>query len=248
MKNCIFAQLKILDILEVSAISITGALINAAAIIIGGAVGLLLRGKLSDKFARGIIRALGLCICIIGVSSAINGDVMLIVVSMALGAFTGEILHIDDGINNLGLWVQRKISPNDSDSSFAEGFVTSSLLFCVGAMAIVGSIDSGLRGDHSVVITKSILDAVGAMIFSSSMGIGVLFSAIAVLIYQGSIEFFAGHLQDVLTPSLITQISSVGGVMILGIGFNMAVDAKIKVANLLPGFLFAVGYYYLFLY
>jgi len=111
----------------------------------------------------------------------------------------------------------------------------------------VGSIESGLRDDQSVIMTKSILDGVTSVIFASSMGIGVLFSAFSVLLYQGGIEFFAGHLQNLLTPALIMQISAVGGVMILGIGVNMTLNAKIRVANLLPGFLFAAGYYYLFL-
>jgi len=229
------------------AIRITGALINAAAILAGGGIGLLLKGRLNEKFAQAIIRAIGLGICIIGISGALTGDIMLMVVSLALGAFAGELLNIDDNINRLGAWAQKKLTPNNENSSFGEGFVTASLLFCVGAMAVIGSIDSGLRGDHSVIMTKSILDSIIAMIFASSLGFGVLFSAIPVLIYQGSIELFAGSLQGVLTGSLVTQVSAVGGVMVFAIGLNMVLGAKIKVANLLPGFLFAVGYYYLFL-
>ena len=170
---------------------------------------------------------------------------MLMVMSLALGAFAGELLNIDGGLNRLGLWVQGKLGGDGENSTFVQGFVAATLLFCVGAMAVVGSIDSGLRGDQSVIITKSIIDAVAALALASTLGAGVLFSAFVVLLYQGSIEFFAGHLQDVFTTNLIEQISAVGGVMILGIGVNMALDAKIKVANLLPGFVFAVGYYYL---
>ncbi|MCL2068831.1 MAG: DUF554 domain-containing protein, partial [Oscillospiraceae bacterium] len=217
------------------------------AILLGGGIGILFKGRIPEKISENIIRALGLCICVIGVSGALEGDIMLMAASMALGAFSGELLDIDGGLNRLGAWMQSKFARGDKHSSFTQGFVGSTLLFCVGAMAIVGSIDSGLADDQSVIFTKSIIDGSCAMFFASSLGIGVLFSAIPVLLYQGSIEFFAGFLQNVLTSALVTQISAVGSLMILGIGLNMTVGAKIKVANLLPGFVFAVVYFYLFL-
>jgi len=226
---------------------ITGALINAAAILLGGTIGLLFKGKIPKKISASITRVLGLCVCIIGISGAINGDLMLLVVSLLLGAITGELIDIDKRMNNLGLYLQNKLNPKDAESKFAEGFVTTSLLFCVGAMAVVGSIESGLANDYSTIVTKSILDGVASMIFSSYLGFGVLFSALPVLLYQGSIEIFAGQLADVLTGSLIAQISAAGGVMIFALGFNMTLEAKIKVANLLPGLLFAAGYYVLFI-
>jgi len=226
---------------------ITGAIVNAVAILIGGGIGILFAGKISNNISSSITRALGLCICIIGISGALEGDLMLLVVSLALGTLFGQLIDIDKRLNTFGMFLQNKLSPKDAESKFSEGFVTATLLFCVGAMGVVGSIESGLRNDHSTIFTKSILDGVIAMVFASYMGFGVLFSARAVLLYQGSIEFFAGHLQDILSMSLITQISAAGGVMILAIGFNMVLDAKIKVANLLPGLLFAVGYYKLFL-
>ncbi|MCL2618547.1 MAG: DUF554 domain-containing protein [Defluviitaleaceae bacterium] len=225
---------------------ITGAIINALAIVAGGAVGLLLRGRITDKFSQSIIRVLGLCVITIGMRSAIGGDVMLMVVSLAVGVFIGEYIRIDDGLNKFGLWAQDRLT-KDKNSSFAEGFVTTTLLYCVGAMAIVGSIESGLMGDLSVITTKSILDGISAIFFASSLGVGVLFSAAAVLVYQGTIEFFAGHLQGVFTSELVTQLSAVGGVMIMAIGLNLAIAAKFKVANLLPGFLVAVTYYYVIL-
>jgi len=168
------------------------------------------------------------------------------VASIALGTLTGEFINIEGGLNKLGLYLQKKLSRN-GESTFAEGFVTATLLFCVGAMAVIGSIDSGLNNDRSVLLTKSMLDGVSSIAFASCFGFGVLFSAVPVLVYQGSIEFFAGFLQNILTSGLITQISAVGSVMILGLGFNMVLNVKIKVANLLPGLIFAVGYYYLFI-
>ena len=204
-------------------------------------------GRFSDKFTKGILRAVGLCICIIGISGALAGDIMLLVVSLAAGAFLGEFLQIDEGLNAVGQWAQKKLSKNGATSSFSEGFVTATLLFCVGAMAVVGSIDSGLRDDQSIIFTKSVLDGVISVMLASTLGVGVLFSAIPILLYQGSIELFAGFLQHLLTDSLVVQISAAGGVMIFGIGANMVFDTKIKVANLLPAFLVAVGYYFLFL-
>jgi len=227
-------------------IRILGSLVNAAAILLGGGIGLFAKGRISAKVSENITRALGLCVCVIGVSGALKGDIMLMVASMALGALSGEFIDIDGRLNKLGAFMRRKLS-GDENSLFAEGFVTATLLFCVGAMAVVGSIDSGLRNDHSVIFMKSMLDGVSAMAFSSCFGIGVLVSALPVLLYQGCVEFFAGYLTNILTNDLIAQISAVGSVMILGIGFNMALDAKIKVANFLPGLIVAAGYYYLFL-
>jgi len=178
--------------------------------------------------------------------SAVNGNSMLMIISLSLGVLTGEALRIDDALNRFGGWVQSKVT-RDGSSSFAEGFITTTLLYCVGAMAIVGSIESGLTGDRGILLTKTILDGVSSVVFASSMGIGVLFSAAVVLVYQGSIEFFAGYLQNVFTQALITQISAVGGVMMLALGLNLAMSAGFKVANLLPGFVFAVMYYYIFL-
>ena len=226
---------------------IIGALINGVAILAGGGVGLVLKGRLSDKFSKSIMRVLGLCICIIGIRGGLGGDVLLMVISLALGALVGELVGIDGALNKFGLFVQSKLNKIDENSTFAQGFVTSTLLFCVGAMAVVGSIDSGLRGDQSIIISKSIIDAVAAMTLASTFGVGVLFSAFTVFVYQGTIEIFASQLQNVFTDGLITQISAVGGVMILGLGFNMVADTKIKVANLLPGLIFAAGYYYFFM-
>ena len=228
-------------------ISLTGTLINAAAVLLGGGVGLLLKGRIPENFAENILRVIGLCVCVIGIASAIKGDPLLLVVSLALGTFIGELLRIEDGLNRLGLWLQKRLSRTNEHSSFAEGFAAATLLFCVGAMAVIGSIESGLGNDRSIIYTKSILDGVTALILSSTLGLGVLFAAAVILVYQGSIELFAGSLQSLVTDALITQISASGGVMILGIGLNLVLNANIKVANLLPGLLIAAGYYYVFL-
>ncbi|MCL2049529.1 MAG: DUF554 domain-containing protein [Defluviitaleaceae bacterium] len=213
-----------------------GAILNAAAILAGGAIGLLFKGRVSDKISQAIIRGIGLCVCIIGISGALEGDIMVSVLSLTLGILAGELLCIDERLNSFGAWLQAKLG-RGGDNAFAEGFVTATLLFCVGAMAIVGSLESGLRGDYSLVSTKSLLDGISSVALASTFGAGVLFSAAAVLLYQGGIELFAGGLQGVFTDGLITQLTAVGGIMIFGIGVNMAVGVKIKVANMLPGFL-----------
>jgi hypothetical protein len=217
----------------------TSSLINAAAILAGGGLGLLLKGKINENITATIMRAMGLCVCIIGIAGALGGEIILMVASLAMGVFAGEIIHIDDGLNRFGSFLQKKFGKGENNSSFAQGFVSATLLFCVGAMAIVGSLDSGLRGEHTIILTKSLIDAVAAVVLASTFGIGVLFSAAAVFLYQGSIEFFAGGLQNFFSDELIDQIIAVGGVMILAIGLNMVLDAKIKVANMLPAFLFA---------
>jgi uncharacterized membrane protein YqgA involved in biofilm formation len=234
-------------IIQAMSINITGTLINAAAVLLGGGIGLLLKGRIPKKFAEHIARSIGLCVCIIGIAGAIKGDFMLLAVSLALGTLTGELLYIEEGLNKLGLWMQNRWSRNEAHSTFAEGFVVSTLLFCVGAMAVVGSLESGLGQGRDLIFAKSVLDGVSSMVLASTLGLGVLLSAGVILLYQGSIEAFAGSLQNVLTPPLIVQISAAGGVMILGIGLNMTLNAKIRVANLLPGLLFAAGYYNLFI-
>ena len=170
--------------------------INAVAVLVGGTAGLLFQGRIPARISENIIRAIGLCVCVIGVSRAIAGDTMLLVASLALGTFTGELLNLEDGLNRLGRWLQNKLCRDDK-STFAEGFVTATLLFCVGAMTIVGSIESGLNDNRSVILTKSILDGVTSIILASTLGYGVLFSAAVILLYQGSLEFFAGYLQNV---------------------------------------------------
>jgi len=229
---------------------VIATLVNAAAVLIGGGAGLLFNRKIPRTLCENIMRVIGLCVCVIGISGALSGDFMLMIVSLSLGMLVGELLKIEDALGKAGIWLQKKLTRTKGENTFAQGFVTASLLFCTGAMSIVGSIESGLNHDYRIIFTKSVLDGVSAVIFASTFGFGVLFSAAAILIYQGSIELFAGFLQNVLTDALTTQISAVGSVMILGIGLNMVLgekSKKIKTANLLPGLLFAIGYYYLFM-
>jgi len=218
-----------------------GTIVNAIAIIGGCLVGLVVKGRLTEKISTTIMNGLALCILYIGISGALKGkDTLQMIICIALGALIGEIIDIDKRLNNLGDMIEKKINGKKKNSSsnekisISEGFVTSSLLFCVGAMAVVGSLESGLQGNYTTLFAKSILDGISSIIFTSYLGIGVILSSIAVLIYQGSITLLAGGLSSILTDTVILNMSAVGSLLIVGLGLNMLGASKIKVANLLP--------------
>ena len=217
-----------------------GTIVNALAIIGGCLIGLIVKGRLTEKISSTIMNGLSLCVLYIGISGAIKGqDTLQIIICIAVGSLIGELIDIDKKLNDLGDVIEKKInSKRDSSAnekiSIAEGFVTSSLLFCVGAMAVVGSLESGLKGNHSTLFAKSILDGVSSIIFTSSLGIGVMLSSVAVLLYQGCITLLAGGLSTILTETIINNMSAVGSLLIVGLGLNMLGISKIKVANLLP--------------
>lgn len=213
-----------------------GTLINFAAVIVGTALGLLLRKGIPERLRDTIVQGQGLCVVLIGLSSALKtSDVTGIIVCMVIGSLLGALIDIEGRLDSLGKAIEKRVSPNGEEGSIAKGFVTASLVFCVGAMAIVGSIDSGLRGDHSTLIAKSVLDGVFAIFFTSSLGIGVGLSAVVVLVYQGSIALLAGWIEPLLTGAIITEMSAVGGLLIAGIGLNMIYDKHhIPVGNMLP--------------
>lgn len=217
-----------------------GTIVNSLAIICGCLVGLIVKGRLTEKISLTIMNGLALCVLFIGISGALKGnDILQIIICIALGALIGEIIDIDKKLNDLGNMIEKKINSKRKNTSsekisISEGFVTSSLLFCVGAMAVVGSLESGLQGIHTTLFAKSILDGISSIIFASSLGIGVMLSSIAILIYQGSITLLAGCLSTILTDTVINNMSAVGSLLIVGLGFNMLGITKIKVANLLP--------------
>lgn len=213
-----------------------GTIVNSLTVILGCAVGLIVKNSLTTKISNTIMNGLALCTIYIGISGALSGgNTLIMVIAIAIGGIIGEIIDIDKCLNNLGYYIERKFKRNkEDDVSIAEGFISSSLLFCVGAMTIVGALESGLKGNHELLFTKSILDGISAIIFTSSLGIGVIFSSITVFIYQGLITIGAGFLAGILSTEVITNMSSVGGVIILGLGLNMIGVTKIKIANLLP--------------
>lgn len=213
---------------------LTGTIVNALAIVLGGFIGLLIKAGLPERITKTVMHAVGLCVLLIGLSGALSGTkyLMAVIVYMVIGALVGELLKIEDRLDRLGKRLEMRFSKGESD--FAKGFVTASLLFCVGAMAIMGALESGIKGNHEILFSKAILDGITALIFASTLGVGVLFSGVAVFIYQGSIALLSGALSGVLTDVVITQMSAVGGLLIVGLGFKMLLGAEIKVGNLLP--------------
>ena len=212
-----------------------GTLVNCLTIIGGCIIGLCIKGKVNEKVSTTVMQGLGLCSLYIGISGSLKCEEPIqLIVSMAVGALIGELIDIDKWITKLGDYFENKFKKKDDKVSISEGFVTSSLLFCVGAMAIVGSLESGLNGDNTTLYAKSVLDGVSSIIFSSTLGIGVFLSVFTVLIYQGSITLTASMLSGILSTSVITNMSVVGSVIIIGLGLNILGMTKIKVANLLP--------------
>lgn len=224
-----------------------GVLVNAGAVILGAVLGLLFRRGIPEKLTKAIMTAMGLCVLYIGIDGVLEGShTVMLIVSMALGTALGTLIDIDEKVNLLGRYLEKKFSRKEGKGSFTEGFVTASLLFCVGAMAIVGSLESGINGDNSIIYTKAIIDLISACMLASTLGFGVAFSAAAVILYQGALVLLAGVLQPYLTDLvLIAEISCAGSLLILCLGFNMLGITKIKVANMLPAMLFVPLIYFL---
>jgi len=210
-----------------------GPIVNGVVIVICALAGKYFVKGLSGRFEEIIKKAIGLSIMYIGISGAMeNKRVMLLIISMVAGSIIGEWINIDKGMNKLGLWAEKKFG--FGEGNFAKGFVTASILFCTGSMAIVGAMQSGLQGNHEMLYAKSILDGVIAIVFASTMGIGVAFSAIPVFLYEGAIALGASYIKDWLTPEIITEMSAVGSLLIAALGFNFLEVKEIKVANMIP--------------
>jgi uncharacterized membrane protein YqgA involved in biofilm formation len=222
-----------------------GTIINALAIIAGSLLGLLLNRGLPEHYKNIVMSGVGLSVILIGLKSALSSNSVIIVIfSVILGAVAGEFLKIEERLEKLGRFLEQRVARKSSSrSSFARGFVTASLVFCVGSMAIVGSLESGLTGNHQTLLAKSVLDGVTSIIFASTLGLGVLFSSLAVFIYQGLITMTAVFLKAYLVPETISQMTSVGGLLILAIGFNLLKITSIRIGNLLPGIFFPLLYF-----
>ncbi|MFP4457113.1 MAG: DUF554 domain-containing protein [Clostridia bacterium] len=211
-----------------------GSLINAVLIIAGSFIGLILRKGLPEKLKSTIMQGMSLAVILVGFQMALKSeDILVVIFSLGLGALIGELVDIEEKLENLGKWIEKKFSNNSKDD-FARAFVTSSLVYCVGAMAIMGALQSGLEGTHETLIAKGMIDGITSIVFTSTLGIGVMFSAVPVLIYQGGITLLAGWLNQFLSPKIILEMSAVGGLLIAAIGFNILGMVKIRVGNLLP--------------
>ncbi|MDI6601997.1 MAG: DUF554 domain-containing protein [Thermoanaerobacteraceae bacterium] len=218
-----------------------GVLINSFAVVAGSIAGLFLKKGIPDGVRETVMKGIGLITSILGISFALKStNSIIMILSVVLGGILGEMMDIDRFLNNVGLRFEQRLK---SYGSVSEGFVTATLIFCVGAMAIVGSIQSGLTGDNTILITKSGLDGITSVILSSTLGIGVLLSSISVFVYQGVIALLAGLLSSFVNDALINEMTAVGGLLIFGISLNILGITKIKVANLLPAIFIPVIYF-----
>lgn len=216
-----------------------GVLVNTGTVLLGSAIGLLAKGGIPKKLSNAIMLALGLCTVAIGIDGLVSGgNIMILIISMVIGTLLGTLMHIDDGINKLADKLTTKLSKGN-ESSFSEGFVTACLVFCVGSMTIVGSLESGLTGNNELIYTKSLLDFISSMMLSVSLGIGVIFSSIFVFLFQGALVLCSGFLAPILGDYEIAQISFVGSLMVLALGLNIMGITKLKVADYLPALVIA---------
>lgn len=216
---------------------LVGSIVNALTIIVGTLIGLLFR-KIPDRMKQTVMIAIGLSVVVLGIDMALESDnFFIVIVSLVIGTVLGEWMRIEDHLHHVGVILEKKFGRNQG-GNLANGFVSATLIFVVGAMAIVGALDSGLRQDHSVLLTKSMIDGFTSIVLASTLGIGVLFSAVAVFLYQGGIALFANiihqFLSEALLENLITDLTSTGGVLIIAIGLNILGIKEIRVANFLP--------------
>lgn len=214
---------------------LTGAIVNAVCIFAGGFLGLLLKKGLPDRINDSVMKGLGLCVVYIGISGALKGEnTIVLILSVATGSILGSFINIDALIKKGGKYIETKFIGDKSDGKFAEGFVSFSLLVCVGAMAIVGSMESGLSGNHSTLFAKSLIDGISAVVMASAMGAGVIFAGICVFIYEGILTITAGLLSGVLSDAVIKEVTCAGSLIIVAIGLNMLKITNIKIANYIP--------------
>jgi len=219
-----------------------GTIINSSAIAIGSLLGVMLNKGIKEEYKNTIMDGVALIVILIGIMGALDTEnIILMTISIVIGSIIGEALKIEKKLDNLGNSLEKKFGKGDSN--FSKGFVTASLVFCVGAMAIVGALESGLQGNHSTLFAKSIIDGISSVIFASTLGIGVGFSAVAVFIYQGIITLLASSIKDLLTPEAINEMSAVGGLLISAIGINILGLKKIKVGNMLPAIFIPLIYF-----
>lgn len=219
-----------------------GTIVNSLAIVAGALLGILLKKGIKDDYKTTIMDGISLTVIVIGIMGGIQSqNIILVISSIVIGSLIGEMIGIEKKLDNLGDKLQTTFGARDSN--FSKGFVTASLVYCVGAMAIVGSLESGIQGNHQTLFAKSILDGISSIIFASTLGIGVAFSAVAVFLYQGTITLLAGSVKDLLTPEVINEMSSIGGILITAIGINVLGIKKIKVGNMLPAIFIPIIYY-----
>lgn len=218
-----------------------GTLVNVCCVLAGGILGTIIGDRIKDRFKNIVMQVLGLSVFIIGAGYALKPkNTMVVIVSLVIGSILGESIDIDKHLNSFGSFIETKFSKGEG---IAKGFITATLLFCVGSMAITGSLNSGLIHDHNILYVKSVLDGISSIMFAASLGIGVIFSVVPLFLYQGSIAFFAQAISAYLTGDVKLDMFAAGGILIMALGLDMLEIKKFKVANMLPAIIMPVIYY-----
>lgn len=211
----------------------TGSIVNFFAIILGSLIGLFFKERFPQKIRQTVMHGLSLAVILIGIQMALKtSNILVVIFSLVIGSVIGELIDVEERLKEFGEHIKNKFK-NDNDL-FVQGFVQTSLIFCVGAMAIMGSIQDGLNNDPTILFNKSILDGFASIAFASTFGLGVIFSSIPVLLYQGTITILSSMIESYLTEPMVTEMTATGGLLILSIGLNMLGISKIKVGNMLP--------------
>lgn len=216
--------------------------VNALTVILGSILGILLNKRLKEEYTKTIIACMGICTMVIGITGAIaTSNIIIVIVCLVLGTILGELVKLESRLDGAGNWLKKKV-PQNGNSRFTEGFVTASLLFCVGSMSIMGSFEAGLQNDYDIIFAKSAMDGIMAVTLSATMGLGVIFSALTVIIYQGALTLLAGVVAPILSDPVITEMSAVGGVMLIATGMNIIglTKERIRVGNMLPALILLV--------
>lgn len=221
--------------------------VNMATVLMGSLIGILCKNRLKEKYQTALMTALALCTVVIGISSAIQtADILCVILCMAVGTAMGELLRIDDGIEHAGDYIKGKVlRTGGKESRFTEGFLSACILFCVGSMTIMGSLEAGVNHDYSIIFAKSALDFVSSMAFGAAMGIGVTFSILFILVFQGGLTLLAGVVGPALSAAVVTEMSAVGGTILIGMALNLlgVTKERIKVANMLPAIFLPLLYF-----
>lgn len=225
-----------------------GTVVNAATIIIGALLGNLMRSGFPDRYKAVIMQGISLAVILIGLSMALKSEnILVLILSIVSGGIIGELLKIEERLGCLGDRLESRFGGSGESGNFTRGFVTASLVFCIGAMSIMGALESGLTGNHTTLFIKSVIDGMTATVFASTMGIGVAFSGLPVFLYQGAITLAAVYVKPFLSEAMITEMTAVGGLLIFGIGLNLLTEKlRIRVGNLLPAIFTAIFFVVLF--
>lgn len=212
--------------------------VNTFTVILGSIIGLVCKKGIPDRLSNAVMTGIGLCTLVIGVTGVLSGsNTLVLILSIVLGVIVGELLDLDGRINGLVEKVAAKTAGEGKAAQISQGFITACLLFCIGAMTIVGSLNAGLKGDHEMILTKSLLDFISSIMLSATLGIGVLFSAVFVLVFQGGIVLLAQYLAPFLSEAVVNELTCAGSLMILALGLNIIGITKIKVINFIPALL-----------